>query len=173
MAKSSSKSSKADDVRKLWKLIRRIDVAMMTTACDDGSLRARPMMTQKKEFDGGTLWFFTDVDSAKVHEIEREKHVNLTYADPADNVYVSVSGRASLVRSPKKEKELWRPAYRAWFPQGLNDPKLALLRVDVDRAEYWDSPSSTMVQLAGLVKTTMTGRRPKGGEHKKVKVGMV
>ncbi len=47
-------------------------------------------------------------------------------------------------------EELWRPAYRAWFPQGLDDPPLALLKMDVEQAEYWDMLSSTMVSLLEL-----------------------
>jgi general stress protein 26 len=49
-------------------------------------------------------------------------------------------------------EELWSPLHRAWFPKGLDDPNIALLQVEVDRAEYWDSPSSKVVQLIGLAK---------------------
>src|SRR5208337_4347672 len=51
--------------------------------------------------------------------------------------YVSFTGHASVVQDREKMQDLWCPAYRAWFPRGLDDPELALLRVDVERAEYW------------------------------------
>ena len=130
-------------------------------------LRSRPMATQNAPFDG-QLWFFTDDDSAKVHEISRDKHVNVSYADPDKNNYVSVSGRASLVKDRNRMRGLWNPLYKAWFPKGLDDPRLALICVDVEKAEYWDSPDSKVVQLAGFLKAAITGKAAKGGENKKI-----
>ena len=146
-----------EDVDKLAKLIKGIKYAMLTTAMPDGTLRSRPMATQQVEFDG-TLWFFTPDPSGKVDEIRHDQHVNLSYADPSGNRYVSVSGRGSISRDRVKMKELWTEIHRAWFPEGLDDPKLALLRVDVTDAEYWDGPSTKVAQLAGFVKAVVTGR---------------
>ena len=156
-------------VTQLGKLIKGIGFAMLTTAMPDGTLRSRPMATQQTEFDG-TLWFFTYADSAKVDEVRQDWHVNLAYADPAGNRYVSVSGLARTVRDPAKARELWNPLHKAWFPKGLDDPNLALLRVDVEQAEYWDGPSSKIVQLAGFVKATLTGKsyQGEGTDHAKV-----
>jgi general stress protein 26 len=123
------------NVKKLAGLIKGVKVAMLTTRCPDGSLRSRPMLTQEADFDG-TLWFFTRAQAPKVGEVERHEQVNVSYAAPEDERYVSVSGTARLVRDPRKIKELWNPAYKAWFPQGLDDPELALLRVEAERAEY-------------------------------------
>ncbi len=156
-----------DAIKKLGALIRDIEVAMLTTADDDGTLRSRPMITQKADFDG-TLWFFTKADSPKVDEVGRERQVNVSYSDGHRQNYVSVSGPATLVRDPAKNKELWNPSLKAWFPGGLDDPTLALLRVDVAKAEYWDSPSSTVVHLVGFLKAVATGQTYKPGEHEKV-----
>ena len=138
-------------VRKLNELIKDIQVAMLTTVDDEGALRSRPMATQKPDFDG-QLWFFTSGSSPKAREIEREHQVNISYADPDKNRYVSVSGTGQVVYDPAKNKELWTSAYKAWFPQGLDDPNLALLRVDVEKAEYWDSPGSAIVHALGFAK---------------------
>jgi len=160
---------RSDDIKKLWGLIKDVKVAMMTTAEPDGTLHSRPMATQETEFDGD-LWFFTSIKSAKVDEVRQNQHVNLSYADPDDNQYVSVSGTAQIVRDRQKAEELWSPVHRAWFPKGLDDPELALIRVNVEKAEYWDSSSSTMVQLIGFVKAMASGKRYDAdpGEHGKV-----
>jgi general stress protein 26 len=165
----SSQVSHDEAIAKLGSLIQDMKVAMLTTVDDDGSLRSRPMATQQAGFDG-TLWFFTRADSPKVEEIDHEHRVNVSYADAHKQQYVSVSGTARLVRDPAKNKELWNPAYKAWFPGGLDDPTLALLRVDVDKAEYWDTPSSAVVHIVGFVKAAVTGQSYKPGEHAKVTV---
>lgn len=154
--------TREESVSKLRDLIRDVKVAMLCTVEEDGCIRSRPMMTQKVEFDG-QLWFFTGLDSGKVHEVEHEQHVNVSYANPDDQVYVSVSGRATISRDRAKMEELWNPVHKAWFPKGLDDPNIALLRVEVEKAEYWDAPSGRLVQLAGFVKALATGK-PYGGE---------
>lgn len=156
-------------IEKLGELIKGIGIAMMTTEEEDGSLRSRPMATQEREFDG-ELWFFTDRTSPKVEEIESHRNVNLSYSDPSGQRYVSVTGKAQLVRDRRKAEELWSPAYKAWFPKGLDDPNLALLRVTVDSAEYWDSPTSPVVHLFGMVKAAVTGKRAEGGENEKIEL---
>ncbi len=158
-----------NNIQKLGKLIEDVKIAMLTTVDQDGTLRSRPMATQKTEFDG-TLWFFTRASSPKVEEVEQAHNVNLSYAAPDSNTYVSVTGTAGLVRDPAKAKELWNPILKAWFPKGLEDPDLALLHVQVEKAEFWDSPSSTMVQLAGFVKALATGKayRASPGEHEQI-----
>lgn len=157
-----------EQIKKINDLIKGIRIAMLTTEEEDGSLRSRPMATQEEEFDG-TLWFFTYADSGKVFEVQHDKHVNLSYADPGANTYVSVSGTARLIRDQQKARELWKPALKAWFPGGSDDPNLALLKVDVDKSEYWDSPSNKIVIALGLVKALATGKPANNiGENKEV-----
>ena len=121
---------------------------MLTTIGSDGSLRCRPMATQQAEFDG-TLWFFTQADSPKVDEVQQEQHVNVSYTDCDEHRYVSISGRATLIQERQKIEELWSPILNTWFPRGLDDPQLALLRVEADSWEYWDCQTATMVPLDG------------------------
>jgi general stress protein 26 len=144
-------NDRKESIAKLNELIKDIEIAMLTTYDQDGSLHSRPMATQKVEFDG-LLWFFTRASSHKVQEIEREHHVNLAYSAPDKQRYVSVSGMARLVKDRPKMEELWNPVYKAWFPDGLDDADLALLKVSVEHAEYWDSPSSFAAQVIKFVK---------------------
>ena len=155
------------DVKKLASLIKDIGIAMRTTMESDGSLRSRPMATQKVEFDG-KLWFFTREHSGKVDEVNKAHRVNVSYADPGHNKYVSVSGTADLVTDREKIKELWQPLLKAWFPKGLDDPELSLLCVHVEKAEYWDSPANVVVKLVGFVKAVTTGKSYEPGEHEKI-----
>lgn len=151
-------SDRTGDIKKLHDMVKDIRFAMLTTVEEDGTLRSRPMATQEFEFDGD-LWFFTSADATKVNEVQHEHHVNVSYAEPKDQKYVSVSGTAQLIRDKSKIEELWNPLFKAWFPDGLNDPQLSLLKVSVDKAEYWDSPSSKVVRLLGFAKALVTGKQ--------------
>jgi len=155
-----------ESIEKLRSLIEDIDTAMLTTI-DGGVLRSRPMQTQETEFDGD-LWFFTSSETHKTEEIEKDNRVNASYAKPSDNIYVSVSGTAEVVRNRAKIEEFWNPAYKAWFPKGLDDPNLILLKINVEQAEYWDSSSSAVVHLYGFVNALATGERAEGGENEKI-----
>ena len=121
---------------KLNDLIRDARVAMLTTVGADGSLRSRPMIACRGE-EGG-LWFFTHAGDAKVGEALTHPRVNVCYADPGRGRYVSVCGTAELVGDRETMRRLWHEEARAWFPRGPEEPDLALLRVRVDHAEYWD-----------------------------------
>jgi general stress protein 26 len=156
-----------ENIKKLHELIKDIRFAMLTTVEEDGTLRSRPMATQQFEFDGD-LWFFTSADTPKVDEVQHHQQVNVSYSEPKDQKYVSVSGMAELVRDRQKIEALWNPIFKAWFPKGLDDPDLALLRVSVEKAEYWDSPSSGVVRLVGFVKALTTGKPYSGGDHEKI-----
>lgn len=156
-----------DNIDKLSHLIKDIEVAMMTTTSEDGGLHSRPMATQKTDFDGD-LWFFTNNRSGKILALKKDQNVNLSYASPEHNRYLSVSGRAEVVNNKQKAKELWSPVLKAWFPEGVDDPELTLIRVSVESAEYWDAPSNTLVNLVGFAKTITTGEQYRPGENNRV-----
>ncbi len=156
-----------DAADKLWDLIADIQVAMMTTIDDEGTLRSRPMHNVQKDFHGD-IWFFTRASAAKAFEIQRHHEVNLVYAEPKNQAYVSVSGIAEMVRDRGKVAELWHEMLTTWFPQGIDDPDIALLKIAVQKAEYWDAPSNAMVYLYGYAKARLTGQSPKMGDHAKL-----
>ena len=159
-------NNRQESIEKIRELAHGIDFCMLTTI-DSGHLRSRPMSTQEMDFDG-ELWFFTSDDTHKVTEIEKDNRVNLAYSKPDDNVYLSISGRAEVVKDRAKIEELWSPVLKAWFPEGKDDPTLCLLKVSVEQAEYWDAPNSKIVQLFGMVKAIATGQEADYGENRKM-----
>ena len=97
-----------------------------------------------------------------------DANVNVSYAHPGDDSYVSVSGKAVIAENQAKKEELWSSFAKAWFPGGVNDPDLALLEVSIHHAEYWDVTESKMVQLAKMATAAATGKQPHLGEHKEL-----
>ncbi|GAA4358307.1 pyridoxamine 5'-phosphate oxidase family protein [Hymenobacter saemangeumensis] len=165
----AEKVAVSHDITQLVDKIKDIKIAMMTTAEPDGTLHSRPMYTHKPEANG-TLWFFTEKDSAKVDEVQQDRRINLAYAEPSDNLYVAISGTAKVVNDRAKIKELWSEGLRGWFPEGSDDPNISLLRVDIERGEFWNSPNNTLLRAYAYLKAVATGERhqPSPEEHSKV-----
>ena len=164
----SAPERRADDLQKLRELVKDIDFCMLTTVDENNDLHSRPMSVNGDIDPDGDLWFFTNVSSHKVSEIARLPKVNVSFADPENQHYVSITGTAQLVRDRDKIEELWKPEFKMWFPEGKDDPEIALLRVNLEKAEYWDSPSSTIAYVMNLVTSVVTGKDADYGENKKL-----
>ncbi len=159
---------RTDDLQKLREMVKDIDFCMLTTVDENRDLHSRPMSSNGDIDSEGNIWFFTSVSSHKVSEIEKFPKVNVSFADPDNQRYVSVSGGAHLVRDREKIEELWRPEFKMWFPEGKDDPDIALLQVNLEKAEYWDSPSSTIAYVLNFVSSLVTGKEAESGENKKI-----
>ena len=146
---------KDDSLEKLGRLIEGLDIAMLTTRLGDGRLVSRPLRAQELDA-GGALWFITDRDSHKAEEIRLQPQVNASFASASRNTYVSVAGRASVIFDKARLLELWSPAMAVFYPKGIDDPALCLLRVQVESAEYWDGPGGFVGQALYLAMTALT-----------------
>lgn len=141
---------------RLKELIDSIRVGLLTTVDLDGILHTRPIETLRCDVDG-TLWFFTDHQSPKANELSHDMRVSLGYAEPSKSIYVAVAGQACILRDRALAGELWSFAQRAWYPQGLDDEHLSILRVTPERAEYWETPGKASYLFAAVA-ATVTGK---------------
>lgn len=151
--------------------IGSIRIAMFTTTDGHGHLVAHPMTCQDID-DDGYLWFFTSDETELWQNVAANAQVNLAFSDPAEGVYVSVSGHAEQVRDSARMRALWTPVLEAWFPKGLGDERLALVKVHAHTAEYWDAHASRMVRMFRIAKAAVTGHPPPGGfgEHGTIRI---
>jgi general stress protein 26 len=140
----------------LRKLVHDLQIAMLSTVAADGTVLSRPVQTLDFDADG-VFWFATAADSDKALEIRHNPHVGLSYADRGDNSYVSISGPARLVRDQARIDALWSPAMSIFFPQGKDDPNLTLVRVEIERAEYWNGPGTLVGKMLYLAAAAITG----------------
>ena len=149
--------STSETAQRLAKLVEKIDIAMFTTVGPGGYLVSRPLSTQAARFDGERVWFFVDAASPKVDEIRRNKKVNVSYASPDRNTYVSLAGDARLERDRARIASFWNDALKAFFPKGMDDPDLALIEVRPRTAEYWDGPGSFLGKALTFAIARVTG----------------
>jgi general stress protein 26 len=157
----------SSQVAELKSKIKAIRFAMFTTIDDHGHLISRPMTSQEIDAEGN-LWFFTSTQTDLWDNIAAHPQVNLSFAEPDDSVYVSISGQAERVVDRERIRAMWNPAVQAWFPAGPDDPHAMLVKVVSHTAEYWDSNASTMVQLYKMAKAVLTGTTPEEGDHARI-----
>jgi general stress protein 26 len=150
--------------RKVLELVKSMDYAVFTTRGADGApLHARPMAYRAVEGDAD-LWFFSKKDSRKAKEIAADPQVLISFSDPRAQHFVSITGRAEIVTDRATVKQKWSEIYRAWFPGGPADENVIAIRVDAERAEYWDTPTSAVVYAFGYLKAITTGTPSRAGE---------
>ncbi|WP_373491016.1 pyridoxamine 5'-phosphate oxidase family protein [Parasphingorhabdus sp.] len=157
-----------DDREELYEMIDDIGTAMLVTE-SGADLRSRPM-TGKLYRDSGEIWFLTESQSGKVHEISEDTTTNLSYACPKKETFISISGRSTLSRDADKIDDLWGPWAKAWLQCEKDDPKVAAICFKPKKAEYWSSPASSLVQAWELAKSNITGEQPDMGENKTVSI---
>jgi general stress protein 26 len=153
-----------DSLAVLQEKIDDLRFCMFTSVAADGTLASQPMTNQQLD-DDGCLWFFTSCDTELAENIVARPEVSVTFSQPDDQLYVALSGHATQVTDRERMRELWNPMVEAWFPRGVDDPDLELIRVSVDSADYWDAPSSKMVRLFKMARSVLTGHAPDLGEH--------
>ena len=158
----------------LYELIEGIEIAMFTTRRPDGRLVSRPMATQTQA-EGTDLWFVTDVESNKLEELDFDPQVNLSYYRDRTREWVSVSGVATISQDRRAIHELYRKDWKAWFGDqggardgGPDDPRLALVAVDVQSVTYLKVDKPKPVVLFEVAKGMVTGAPPKVGAQRNV-----
>jgi len=164
-----SNDNREDGETKLYEMIDDIKIAMLTTVEPGGMLHTRPMANQEAD-DQGDIWFFTEKNGAIASELSANSQVSLGYSN-GSGTYVAVSGTGEMVHDRGKISEKWTEDNKAWFPNGKDDPNLALLRVTPDRGEFWDFNSSTIVSAVAYVRAKIAGEPGDDlGDNRKVQL---
>ena len=134
---------------RFWKSLKS-DMTMMLglDGVEDG--HARPM-TAQVEGDHGPIWFFTARDNAIVEQLPEGDRAIATFVSKGHDLFATVHGRLSLDMDRATVDRLWSPFAAAWFEHGKDDPKLALLRLDAERAEIWENGSSLVAGIKALL----------------------
>jgi general stress protein 26 len=151
----------------LYELVKDIKTAMLITR-SGGTLHARPMSVADLRADADA-YFATSLDSPKVAEIEADPFAMITVQDGSK--YAVVTGEARVVRDRALIDKLWSEAWRAWFPQGKDDPALCLIKLEARQGEYWDNSGVRGLRyLFEGVKAIAKGTTPETDESQHAKV---
>jgi general stress protein 26 len=116
---------------------------MLRTQFVDG-LRARPLEARPDRY-AGLIYFVTDIHAPTKMRSRPRPDVGLVFIDPNDKAYLSITGRACVMRNADQIKATWRKTDEVWWPGAPNDPDVCLLRIEPSTAELWDGPASAVV----------------------------
>jgi general stress protein 26 len=136
-------------------LIERAGVAMLMNVDAEGMHVGRPMLPLLVQ-DDPYIYFLTHQSSLKVAQLAVRPRVGLSFT--SDDCFIVVAGSAQLPRDPELIGRLWSPTYRAWFPEGKDDHEAAVIRVAVERIDYWEPPGYQLVRLVQAAQAVLTGR---------------
>ncbi len=154
-----------EETAKVAELIHQGKIAIVTTVGPDGQLLSRPLALQDRDFDGD-LYFFTPDPSPKTEQVKANDQVNVSI--DTGKGWLSLAGTGSITTDNAIIDELWNVGAQAWFPEGREDPSLALLKVHAESAEYWTMDTPKPVALLKYAKSAVTGGQPDIGESAKV-----
>lgn len=149
--------------KKMKEIADSINICMYCTMEQGSDMASRPMGTSQVDEDG-TIWFFSSEEHNVVQESKGGSDVCLNYASPAKNTYMCIMGTSEVVKDKAKMAELWNDMLKTWFPDGLETPGIALLKVSPRSAHYWESDATRLRLLFSYVKAKVTGEAANGSE---------
>jgi len=146
-------------------LLSGMEIGFLTTVGAGGQFHSRPMQLQRHDADG-TLWFATSLDSQKCEDLREDPRCCVSFL--RSSRYVSISGRAELVKDERMIRQMWTPAWRGWFPQGPGEPDLVLLKVVPEQVEYVDPPGGTLRSIYTRLRNALTRSRAEPAPKKEL-----
>lgn len=141
--------------QKFWSALKS-DMTMMLglDGVEDGHTRP---MTAQLDGEHGPIWFFTSRDNLIVQKLgagqgtEKGNRAIATFSSKGHDLFATVHGGLTLDNNPVVIDRLWNRFIAAWFEGGKTDPKLALLRLDAERAEIWLDASNVLAGIKMLL----------------------
>jgi general stress protein 26 len=157
-----------ENMEKFISMMKEANICMMiTTEKKSDHPSGRPMAINQIEQDG-SIWFFSKETAKVTDELEEERLVSLAIINESTDTYLMIYGEAILSDDKEKMKALWKPVLKAWFPKGLDDPDMKLIKVLPTSVDYWDNDSSKMIKLLDMAKSMVQGKQYHSGERGKL-----
>ncbi len=148
----------ADAIKKIKELTDKAPSCFFCTDIETGkSFSTRPMSVQQVD-DEGNLWFMSANDSHKNEEIKNDFAVQLLFQGSSYSDFMSLYGRAGITENKEKIKELWKPIMKTWFTEGIDDPRISVIKVTPEEGYYWDTKHNMAIGLLKRITGAIIGK---------------
>ena len=161
-------NDKASVEKRLWKELEHTRFGMLGLT---GSHQHFQPMTAFAEPENGQIWFFTKDDTDLAKAVSGGAEAMLIVQAKDQDFQACIGGTLSTARDTARIDKYWNPAVAAWFPDGKDDPRLTLLRLDAKDAELWISKGGAIRFAWEVAKANLTDSTPDLGDQVRVKLG--
>ena len=150
---------------KFWDALKDSPFIMLgIEGAREGATQPMTVQFEDEDRDTGLLWIFTARDHDFTRAMGQTNRAMASYSAKGHGLFASLRGTLQIVNDPATIERLWNPIVAEWY-EGKDDPKLALLRFDVEDAKIWLS------DVEGFLKPAFNklfGRKPEAGMKEKV-----
>lgn len=148
----------SEGIKKIKALCEKAKTCFFCTRIETGKpFATRPMSVQQVD-DDGSFWFLSATDSYKNAEINANPAVQMLFQGSSYSDFITLYGRATISQDKEKIKELWEPLLKTWFTEGIDDPRISVIRVIPEDGYYWDTKHGQLVAFAKQVVGAMIGK---------------
>jgi general stress protein 26 len=130
----------------------------------EGATQPMTVLFEDEDRDAGVLWIFTAKDHDLTRAMGQTNRAMASYSAKGHGLFASLRGTIQIVNDGATIDRLWNPIVAEWY-EGKDDPKLALVRFNVEDAKIWLS------DVQGFLKPAFNklfGRKPEAGMKEKV-----
>ena len=150
---------------KFWSALKDSPFIMLgVEGARDGATQPMTAMFEDQDREAGVLWIFTAKDHDFTRAIGESNKGIAAFSAKDHDLFASLRGTLTIDDDRDAVARLWNPIVAEWY-EGKDDPKLALVRFDVDDAKIWLS------DVQGFLKPAfnkLLGRKPEAGMKEKV-----
>lgn len=145
-------------IDKMKALVNHNNVCFFCTKINTGeSFSSRPMTVQHVD-DYGNLWFLSANDSRQNEEIASDNAVQLLFQGSGTYDYLSVYGHATITRDKAIIAQLWKPILKVWFTEGVDDPRISVIKIKPAEGYYWDTKHNKLISMFKIVAGAVMGK---------------
>lgn len=125
-------------MKHIAKLMKNVDIGVLTTQTARGALSSRPMSNNGKVDYDGDSYYFTWEESRTVNDLrEHSAQVTLSFTSRDKKSYIVVSGKAKVITSKARMAEKWSPDLDQWFEDGVDTEGVVMIHVAAKRIKWW------------------------------------
>jgi general stress protein 26 len=132
--------------------LRDIDFVMLHTLSEDGEIAGRPMSNNRDVDYDGDSFYFVDKSSRTYSDVHKSPQVTLAaqgnkglFGSPP--IFISIQGEAEIIEDKSMFEEHWTKDLERWWPDGIDTPGLAMIKVHAERLHYWDGEDEGEIGL--------------------------
>jgi general stress protein 26 len=150
---------------KFWSALEDSRVVMLgIEGARDGATQPMTAIFEDQDRASGILWFFTAKDHDFTRAMGESNRGMGAFSAKGHGLFASLRGTLELTTDSGVVDRLWNPVVAQWY-EGKDDPKLVLVRFEVEDAKVWLS------DVQGFLKPALNklfGRKPEAGMKEKV-----